>query len=190
MSADELPDTLPAGRKDDQGKLRWGLLRKSLVVCLEAVIRVLMFGAKKYGDENWQRVENPKVRYRDALDRHLAEIDKGVMVDPDTGEHHMAHVATNALFLLWFYLTDVSRPYKKRESGWRRWMGGTSAAPPEEARGLDRVEVELRNGHKFRVHPGGVSWGWGGGPGLGDIVAWRPAPSYSYTSDPYGEAGR
>lgn len=107
MSADELPDILPAGRKDDQGKLRWGLLRKSLVICLEAVIRVLMFGAKKYGDENWQRVENPKVRYRDALDRHLAEIDKGIMVDPDTGEHHYAHVATNALFLLWFHLTEA-----------------------------------------------------------------------------------
>jgi len=104
MSADELPDILPAGRKDDQGKLRWGLLRKSLVICLEAVIRVLMFGAKKYGDENWQRVENPKVRYRDALDRHLAEIDKGVYFDEDTGEHHYAHVATNALFLLWFHL--------------------------------------------------------------------------------------
>lgn len=94
----------PAGRKDDQGKLRWSLLRKSLLLPLEAVIRVLMFGAKKYGDENWQLVDNPKVRYRDALDRHLAEIDRGVLVDPDTGENHYAHVATNALFLLWFYL--------------------------------------------------------------------------------------
>src|SRR5690606_25306284 len=95
------------GRKDDAGKLRWGLLRKSLVVCLEAVIRVLMFGAKKYGDENWQRVENPKVRYRGALDRHLAEVVQGVMVDPDTGEHHYAHVATNAVFLVWFNLTHA-----------------------------------------------------------------------------------
>jgi len=93
------------GRKDDQGKLRWGLLRKSMLLPLEAVIRVLMFGAKKYGDENWQLVDNPKVRYRDALDRHLAEIDRGVLVDPDTGENHYAHVATNALFLLWFYIT-------------------------------------------------------------------------------------
>lgn len=96
--------TTSVGRKDDAGKLRWGLLRKSMTVCLEAVIRVLMFGASKYGDENWKLVANPLVRYRDALDRHLAEIDKGIMVDPDTGEHHMTHVVTNALFLLWFYL--------------------------------------------------------------------------------------
>jgi len=95
---------MTTGRKDDAGKLRWGLLRKSLVLPLEAVIRVLMYGANKYGDDNWQQVENPLVRYRDALDRHLADIDKGVIVDPDTGENNYAHVATNALFLLWFYL--------------------------------------------------------------------------------------
>lgn len=102
-----MSDTSP-GRKDDAGKLRWGLLRKSMTICLEAVIRVLMFGAGKYGDENWKLVSNPLVRYRDALDRHLAEIDKGIMVDPDTGEHHMTHVVTNALFLLWFYLTGAT----------------------------------------------------------------------------------
>jgi len=95
---------MTTGRKDDAGKLRWGLLRKSLVLPLEAVIRVLMYGANKYGDDNWQQVDNPLVRYRDALDRHLADIDKGVIVDPDTGENNYAHVATNALFLLWFYL--------------------------------------------------------------------------------------
>jgi hypothetical protein len=105
---------MTTGRKDDAGELRWGLLRKSLVLPLEAVIRVLMYGANKYGDDNWQWVDNPLVRYRDALDRHLADIDKGVIVDPDTGENNYAHVATNALFLLWFYLA-ADKPIGNQE---------------------------------------------------------------------------
>lgn len=88
------------GRKDDKGKLRWRLLRHSMTLALESVLRVLEYGANKYGEENWKLVEDGQRRYRDALDRHLAEIDKGIMTDPDTGEHHLAHVATNALFLL------------------------------------------------------------------------------------------
>lgn len=91
---------MTTGRKDDTGKLRWGLLRKSCVNALEGVIRVLMFGAKKYGDDNWKDVADAQRRYRDALDRHLADLDRGVEFDPDTGEDNWAHVATNAIFVL------------------------------------------------------------------------------------------
>lgn len=118
------------GRKEDTGKLRWGLLRKSLVLPLEAVIRVLMYGARKYGDENWQRVESPLVRYRDALDRHLADIDRGVIVDSDTGENNYAHVATNALFLLWFHFTNAEGTSNPTPDSSKRGER-TQGMPPE-----------------------------------------------------------
>ena len=40
------------GSRFNQGKLRWSLVHfKSL----EPLVRVLEFGAKKYGDYNWQK---------------------------------------------------------------------------------------------------------------------------------------
>lgn len=41
----------------------------------------------------YQRTEK---RYRDALYRHLNAIERGELVDDESGESHWAHVATNA----------------------------------------------------------------------------------------------
>lgn len=158
------------GRKDDTGKLRWGLLRRSLVGPLESVIRVLMYGANKYGDENWQAVENGKSRYRDALDRHLAEIDKGIDVDPDTGEPHLAHVATNALFLLWLHQKGQ---VSVRKTAWIR-NSGDEFAPPVDGGAM--VEVVLRNGEKIKDRAGAFTWRvWPHSPAFLDIMKWRYA---------------
>src|SRR5690606_6556246 len=142
---------MTVGRKDDTGKLRWGLLRRSLVGPLESVIRVLMYGANKYGDENWQAVENGKARYRDALDRHLAEIDKGVLVDPDTGEPHLAHVATNALFLLWLHQKEQG---EAGEIGWFLNDGNNSL--PATCGVM--VEAVLRDGRKLKGQARSFAW--------------------------------
>lgn len=85
--------------KHDAGKLRWSLLRGSMTRALEGVLSVLEFGAKKYKEDSWLTVPNAKRRYRDALDRHLAAIDKGEQVDEESGKPHLFHVACNALFL-------------------------------------------------------------------------------------------
>lgn len=98
------------GKKYDNGKRQWHLLRKSCVKALESVLDVLGFGAAKYGEENWKKVDDAAVRYRDALDRHLAELDKGDTYDTETGLPHLAHVATNALFLLQLQLESGVRP--------------------------------------------------------------------------------
>lgn len=87
--------------KFDDGKDKWSLLRTGCTRALQGVIRVLMFGAKKYEAHSWQKVENGVQRYRDAMDRHLAEIDLHGMAstDAESGELHIYHVACNALFL-------------------------------------------------------------------------------------------
>ena len=58
------------GKKNDEkdDKTRWELMPLD---CLEDVARVYTEGAKKYGDNNWQNLENGYQRYKGALLRHL-----------------------------------------------------------------------------------------------------------------------
>lgn len=85
------------GAKHDNGKLRWDLLP---IRELEEIVKVYTFGATKYGDNKWQRLENGKERYYAALLRHLAEYRKGHSVDDESGLLHIAQVAWNAIALL------------------------------------------------------------------------------------------
>ena len=56
------------GKKFDQNKPRMSLLPKG---ALNAVIRVLEFGATKYQADNWKHVPEAKTRYYDAMQRHI-----------------------------------------------------------------------------------------------------------------------
>lgn len=87
------------GKKNDDGKLRFDLLPPEFE---EAVTEVLTYGAKKYGENNWKQVENATERYYAALRRHLNAWRQGEISDPESGLDHLAHVATNVLFLMYF----------------------------------------------------------------------------------------
>lgn len=92
------------GRKDDSEKLRFSLLPWREVV---DVIRVLEFGAGKYGVENCKSLADARTRYFNALHRHLEAWWSGERYAEDSKLPHLAHVACNALFLAWFdYLGD------------------------------------------------------------------------------------
>lgn len=97
LTDEDLEPEAQVGKKYDTGKLRWSLLPWGAV---EWAVKVLEHGATKYGDNNWQLVENGAKRYNDALIRHTAAIQKGETLDPESGLPHLAHVAVNALFLL------------------------------------------------------------------------------------------
>ena len=86
-------------RKDDRGKARWSLLPLQSVA---AVVGVLEYGATKYAPHAWMGVPDARTRYFDALVRHLMAWRSGEKVDPESGHTHLAHVACNALFLVWF----------------------------------------------------------------------------------------
>jgi hypothetical protein len=93
---------METGRKDDGGKTRMELLPLD---ALEEVARVLTHGAKKYAPGNWQKVTGARERYTGALLRHLAAWRGGETLDAESGDDmllHIAQVATNALFLVWF----------------------------------------------------------------------------------------
>jgi len=90
-------------RKFDQGKLRYDLLPWDSV---EQVVDILTYGAEKYDAESWQLVDDANNRYFAALLRHLIAWKQGEITDEESGRLHLAHVATNALFLLWFNLQE------------------------------------------------------------------------------------
>lgn len=89
------------GIKHDNEKPRMDLLPFE---ALEEVAKVLTFGAnvKKYADNNWQKVENADARYRAAMLRHFCADQRGKKHDAESGLLHAAHMAANALFILWF----------------------------------------------------------------------------------------
>ena len=84
------------GKKFDEGKLRYDLLP---VEALREVVKVLTFGAKKYGDNNW-KITKPESRYTAAAMRHGEAYRGGEVHDPESGIHHLAHRICCDLFLL------------------------------------------------------------------------------------------
>ena len=86
-------------RKNDRldDKLMWELLPLEDV---EDIVRVYTAGAKKYGPDQWQNLPDGIRRYKAALLRHLVEFDKGNEIDEETGCHHLAAVAWNAIAML------------------------------------------------------------------------------------------
>ncbi|QHR71805.1 putative phosphodiestherase [Escherichia phage forsur] len=94
------PEAGPGGMKYDGGKPRMALLLDGCPNALEAVASVLTFGAQKYAAHSWQTVPEGEERYKSALLRHLTAVGKGEELDPESGLHHLAHAACNALFIL------------------------------------------------------------------------------------------
>lgn len=85
------------GKKYDSEKLRYDLLPWS---ALDEVIRVLGHGARKYGDENWRRVERLEDRYPAAALRHLSAYLQGQEHDQESGYNHLAHAICSLMFVL------------------------------------------------------------------------------------------
>lgn len=107
-----LEEAKTKGKKNDRidGKVRMELLPFPE---LQEVARVLTAGAKKYGANNWQNLDDGYNRYLGAMLRHLTEVEKGIEIDADTGCLHIAQVACNALFMLHFKLQE----YNDKEGG-------------------------------------------------------------------------
>lgn len=96
------------GRKDDRkdGKLMWELLPLTVI---KEIVKVYTFGAKKYSPNSWQNLENGYQRYKAALFRHIVAFEEGEIKDPESGIHHLAHAAWNAIAILWFALNNKTK---------------------------------------------------------------------------------
>lgn len=93
------------GSKLDAGKVDVGLFFEAFPNAILAVSSVATFGANKYTRGGWKEVPNGMVRYKAAAGRHLLKRHSGELIDPDSGELHLAHEAWNTLAQLEFQLT-------------------------------------------------------------------------------------
>lgn len=96
-------DSIEQGAKADAGKPDMTLVPRQVIYEIEKVRR---HGTEKYqGRDNWRYVGGE--RYWRALIRHvLAAWYDYEAVDPESGLHHLSHIATNAAFLLEFMKED------------------------------------------------------------------------------------
>lgn len=91
------------GKKFDQNKVPMELVPLDAV---SEIAKVLGHGAKKYGANNWQHLDNAQKRYLGATLRHLTAYQKGEKKDPESGLSHLAHAGCNILFMLWEELNE------------------------------------------------------------------------------------
>lgn len=85
--------------KFDAGKAPLSLIPRS---GLEGIARVMAFGAKKYGRNNWRNGMDWS-RLIDAGLRHVEAFNDGEDRDPETGELHLYHALCCFLFLAEYY---------------------------------------------------------------------------------------
>lgn len=103
LQAPDVSKETKQGLKYDTDKLDWDLLP---IESIEEIIKVLMFGAKKYARDNWKNVEPYDIRYYNATLRHLTAWKKGEQTDSETNINHLAHAGTCILFMLWKELSQ------------------------------------------------------------------------------------
>lgn len=83
------------GIKHDFDKPRFTLLVPEFI---EEMAKVMAFGAKKYEDWNWLKLEQK--RLNDSLARHgFNYLFKGSEIDEETGLEELAHIAVNCMML-------------------------------------------------------------------------------------------
>lgn len=87
------------GLRFNEGKIRYTLLDN---FALRQMTEVFEYGAKKYGEGNWQKGMSWKTVIQ-SLERHLASLKEGIDIDEETGKLHAAHIACNAHILTSFY---------------------------------------------------------------------------------------
>ena len=86
-------------KKYDKGKPRIDLVQPAFII---SVADVLTFGADKYAPNSWQKLDNAEDRYYAAAIRHLFAWRNGEKSDNESGLSHLAHAATNIMFLEYF----------------------------------------------------------------------------------------
>lgn len=85
--------------RKNQNKLRYDLIQPD---ALDDMVKVLTMGAEKYYDRNWENGFSWS-SVLGSLKRHIAAFEMGEDYDPESGELHIAHAASNVHFLNAYY---------------------------------------------------------------------------------------
>lgn len=114
------------GKKLDAGKARYDLIQPR---ALEAYVRVLTYGCRKYSAHNWRLVQDGRSRYIAAALRHLMAYLRGEMFDADSLENHLAHALASIAFVLELDEEDAEREVRDQGGRPSGAAGGGGKAP-------------------------------------------------------------
>ena len=101
------------GRKFDSEKPKMYLLPPKAII---EVSKILTFGAAKYDEDNWRKLDNLQNRYTGGALRHIFAHMDGELKDPETNSSHLAHAICCLLFKLEIELEKDSEKERLRES--------------------------------------------------------------------------
>jgi len=101
------------GKKFDEEKPKMYLLPPKATI---EVSKVLTFGAQKYDEENWRKLDNLQNRYTGGALRHIFAHMDNEQTDLDSGISHLAHAICCLLFKLEIELEQKSEKERLRES--------------------------------------------------------------------------
>ncbi len=124
------------GKKDDREKTRLDLISPW---AMEGLGQVLTYGARKYDDNNWRKGMKWS-RLLGAAKRHLAEFEKGVDIDPESGMPHIDHAMACIHFL----------------SEYQKLSNGTDDRWSKDLPGEDTLVQKIRD---FWDSPAPINWG-------------------------------
>ena len=100
------------GKRFNEGKLRWSLVDLST---FEDLVKVLMNGATKYGDFNWQK-GLPITEVYESLIRHLVSFMNGENNDKESGLSHLDHALCNLYFMKWYMINKPEMDNRKKKN--------------------------------------------------------------------------
>lgn len=97
------------GSRFNKGKLRWSLVDLKY---LEGLVQVLMMGAEKYSEYNWQK-GLPTLEIYESLMRHIVAWRSGEDKDKESGLDHIDHAICNLYFMKWMIANKPSFDTRK-----------------------------------------------------------------------------
>jgi hypothetical protein len=85
----------------EAGKSGLATILGGVTAARKSLAHVYGIGAIKYGDNNWKRGYPWSWSYQAVL-RHLAAVEEGQYIDPESGEPHYTHVWWHLHLLIYF----------------------------------------------------------------------------------------
>lgn len=124
-----------SGARFNDGKVPYELIPTHL---LESTARVLGFGASKYAPWNWAK-GMPFSVVIGCLKRHLAAIERGEDLDPETGFRHTGHLMCNLLFL-----EHYMNQYPELDDRPKTWFSKPAETKLAKAAPLHHIALEMK----------------------------------------------
>ena len=121
---------MTSGKKFDSEKPKMYLLPPKATL---EVAKVLTFGADKYDEDNWRKLEDAQKRYSGGALRHIFSHLDGELQDPETNLSHLAHAICCLMFKLELELENgnTSKEEELREPLESKHRKGDSSPKPQ-----------------------------------------------------------